>query len=148
MAANTNPIYVLVPDPEVGGAVIGTTANTATDGTGSAMYKIFTAGVDGSFVSLVRFKSISTVAATVIRLWYCTDTGTFVAGTTNTAANTTMIGEVGTAAWTASNVAASPTYEIAVGFPIPADTKLLVSFGTSTGAATTGFNPLTIAGNY
>jgi len=59
-----------------------------------------------------------------------------------------MIAEVAIAAFTASNTLASPAYEIPVNLPIPASTKLLMTFGTSTGAGTTGFNPLTIAMDY
>ena len=149
MAANINPIYARVSDVQLGGAVIGTNANTATDGTGANTYEIFDSdATEGSFVQKVILKPISTIAATVVRLWYCSATGAFSAGTTNTAANTTMIAEVTVAAWTASNTLAAPQYEIPVNIPLPAGTKLLMTFGTSTGAAGTGFNPLTIAGKY
>ena len=149
MAANTAPIYVKASNVQLGGAIIGSSANTATDGTGANIYEIFDAdATEGSYVYKVILKSVSTTAATVARLWYCSATGTFTAGTTNTAATTTMIGELSLAAFTASNTGASPQYEIPVNFPLPAGTKLLMSFGTSTGAATTGFNPLTIAGKY
>ena len=149
MAANINPIFSRTWDIQIAGAVIGTTANTATDGTGSGITRIFTAdATEGGFIYKVIFKSISTTAATVIRLFYCSDTGAFTPGTTNTAANTTLIGEISTASWTASNTTASPIYEIPVMMGIPASTKLLVAFGTSTGAATTGFNPIVMAGKY
>jgi hypothetical protein len=149
MAQNTSPIYGLIPDPKPAGAVIGSSANTATDGTGANMFKIYDAdATNGSFIQLVRLKPISTIAATVARLWLCTDTGTFTAGTTNTAVNTTLIGEISISAWTASNTVASPNYELPVNFPIGAGYKLLMSFGTSTGAGTTGFNPLTVAIDY
>ena len=52
------------------------------------------------------------------------------------------------AAWTASNTVASPEYSISVNFALPPSTKLFVTFGTSTGAAGNGFNPLVIAGKY
>ena len=147
--ANTDPIYARAWDIQLAGAVIGTSANTATDGTGANTTRIFTAdSTDGSFVYKVILKPISTIAATVARLWYCSDTGSFTAGTTNTAANTTMVAEVTIAAFTASNTTASPQYEIPVMMGLPASTKLLMTFGTSTGAGTTGFNPLTIAGKY
>lgn len=147
--ANTDPIYARAWDIQLAGAVIGTSANTATDGTGANTTRIFTAdSTDGSFVYKVILKPISTIAATVARLWYCSDTGSFTAGTTNTAANTTMIAEVTIAAFTASNTVAAPQYEIPVMMGLPASTKLLITFGTSTGAGTTGFNPLVIAGKY
>lgn len=147
--ANTDPIYIREWDLQLAGAVIGTSANTATDGTGANTTMIFQAdATDGSFVQRVILKPISTTAATVARLWYCSATGAFSAGSTNTAANTTMIGESTIAAWTASNTVAAPSYEIPVNFGLPPGTKLLMTFGTSTGAGTTGFNPLVIAGKY
>jgi hypothetical protein len=149
MAANTAPIYGRIADIQVCGSVIGTAANTATDGTGANISLIYTAdATEGSYVSTVRLKSISTIAATVARLWVCTATGAFTPGTTNTAANTTMIGEISVAAFTASNTLASPVYEFPVNMPLNASFKLLMTFGTSTGAATTAFNPLTIAAKY
>jgi len=149
MVANINPIYARVADVQVAGVVIGSNANTATDGTGANTYDIFDSdATEGSFVQKVILKPISTIAATVVRLWYCSATGAFTGGTTNTAANTTMIAELTIAAWTASNTLAAPQYEIPVNFPLPPGTKMLMTFGTSTGAGTTGFNPLTIAGKY
>ena len=145
---NTLPIYVGTPDISLVGSIVVSSANTATDGTGANTYLVFTAGASGSFVNKVSLKSISTTAATVARLFYCSATGTFTAGTTNTAANTTMIAELTLASFTASNTTASPQYEIPVNFPFSASTKLLITFGTSTGASTTGFNPLCIAGDY
>ncbi len=149
MVANVDPIYARTADLQLAGAVVGTTANTATDGTGAGNTLIYTAdATEGSYVQKVILKSISTVAATVVRIWYCSATGAFTPGTTNTAANTTMVAELTIAAWTVSQVAASPHYEIPINMPMPASTKLLISFGTSTGAGTTGFNPLVIAGKY
>ncbi len=147
--ANTAPIYIRTSDVQIAGAVIGTSANTATDGTGANITQIFVAdATEGSFVQYIRLKPISTIAATVARIWYCSATGAFTPGTTNTAANTTMVAETSIAAWTASNTAASVTYDVPINFPLPPSTKLLITFGTSTGAATTGFNPIVVAGKY
>jgi uncharacterized membrane protein AbrB (regulator of aidB expression) len=149
MAANINPIYGRTSDLQLGGAIIGTSANTATDGTGANISAIYQAdATEGSYVYTVRLKHVSSTAATVARLWYHSTTGAFTPGTTNTAANTTMIAEVTIAAFTASNTLASPTYEIPVNIAMPPGTRLLMTFGTSTGAATTGFNPLIIAMKY
>jgi len=150
MVANTSPVYGLTPNIGNGtsNAIIGSSANTATDGTGANMFQIFVAGADGSYVYKVILKPVSTTALTVARLWFLNDTGTFTAGTTNTAAKTLMIAEVSLPAITASNTLAQPAFEIPVNMPIPASTKLLMSFGTSTGAGTTGYNPLTVAMNY
>jgi hypothetical protein len=149
MAANTLPVYGRTSDLQLAGSVMGTTANTATDGTGAGNLLIYTAdATEGSYVQYVRLKVISTIAATVVRIWYCSATGAYTAGTTNTASNTTMVAEISIAAWTLSQLAASPVYDIPINLPMPASTKLLISFGTSTGAGTTGFNPLIVAMKY
>ena len=149
MAANKEPIFGRVADVQLAGAVIGPSANTAQDGTGANITQVFEADpTEGSYVQSVRFKAIGSPAATVIRLFFCSDTGAFTPGTTNTAANTALIGEITTAAWTSSNTIASPVYEVPVNMALPPGAKLLVSFGTSTGAAGNGFNPLTIGMKY
>jgi len=149
MPANIYPIFPKEPDVQVHGAVIGTSANTATDGTGANSYLLFTAdSTNGGYVYKVILKPISTIAATVARVFLCTATGAFTAGTTNTAANSALITEVAITAWTASNTAASPQYEIPINMALPASFKLFITFGTSTGAGTTGFNPTTIGGKY
>lgn len=149
MAANTAPIYGRTPDIQLAGAVVGSSANTATDGTGANSTLIFTAdATEGSYVTVVRLKPISTIAATVARVFYCSATGAFTPGTTNTAANSTMVAELTIAGFTASNTLASPSYDIPINMPMPASTKLFITFGTSTGAGTTGFNPLVIAMKY
>lgn len=150
MVANTNPIFSKAWDIELGaGAVIGPSANTATDGTGANTTSVFQAdATEGAFVYKIIFKPIASPAATVIRVFYHSTTGAFTPGTTNTAANTAMIAELATIAWTASNTAASPQYEIPIMMGLPPGTRLLVTFGTSTGAAGNGFNPLVIAGTY
>jgi hypothetical protein len=149
MAANTSPVYGRTPDIQVAGAITGTSANTATDGTGANTFLIFTAdATEGSFVQKVILRPVTTVAATVARIWYCSAIGAFTAGTTNTAVNTTMVAEVTIAAWTASNTLASNAYEAVLNLPMNASTKILVTYGTSTGAGTTGFNPITVAMKY
>ena len=149
MPANIYPIFPKEPDVQIAGSVIGTSANTATDGTGANSTLLFTAdSTNGSYVYKVILKPISTVAATVARIFFCTATGSFTPGTTNTAANSALIAEVAITAWTASNTAASPQYEVPINMAIPASMKLFITFGTSTGAGTTGFNPTTVGGKY
>jgi len=149
MPANIYPIFPKEPDVQIAGSVIGTSANTATDGTGANSTLLFTAdSTNGSYVYKVILKPISTVAATVARIFFCTATGAFTPGTTNTAANSALIAEVAITAWTASNTAASPQYEVPINMAIPASMKLFITFGTSTGAGTTGFNPTTVGGKY
>lgn len=147
--ANTSPIYGGASDLKLGGALIGTSANTATDGTGVNTFLIYTApAVDGAFVYSVLLKPVASTAATVARLWYCSATGAYTAGTTNTAATTAIIEEATIGSWSGSNTIAAPTYEIPVNLALPPNTKLLMTFATSTGGAATGFNPLVKAVSY
>ena len=151
MPANIDPIYIAVPDiqtPNQG--LLGANALTLTDGTGSNIYSIYTSSnTNGSYVYKVVLKSSNSVAATVARLWYCSDTGaTFTPGTTNNSNNTSMLAELTLAAFTASATAASPQYEIPVNMPLQANTKLLLSFGTSTGTGSNQFTVVTVAGKY
>lgn len=149
MPSNTDPIYTRAPDLQGAGAIIGPNANTAQDGTGANITSIFQAdATNGGFAQKILFKAIGSLAATVIRIFLHTTTGAFTPGTTNTAANTFLIREFTAAAWTASNTTSSPDIEIALNFPIPAGMRLLAAFGTSTGAAGNGYNPVTVAGKY
>lgn len=149
MAANNMPIYSRSWDIQLAGSIIGPSANTAQDGTGANTTRIFTAdATEGSFVYKIILKGIGSPAATVCRVFYCSDTGSFTAGTTNTAANTSMLAEMNLVAWTSSNTAASIQYEIPIMMGLPASTKLLMTFGTSTGAAGNGYNPVTVSGKY
>ena len=166
MAANTLPIYTRTADLQIGGqlpggsgsgaggALIGPTANTASDGTGVNTYCIYTAdATEGSYVYKVILKPIgaatSTVAQTVGRIYYCSDNsgGAFSGGTTNTIAKTTMIAEVSLPAVTISATVAAPQFEVPINLPMPPKTLLLMTFGTATGASL-GYNPLVVAGKY
>lgn len=148
MAANTAPIYGVVGDVQVGGAVQGPTAVTATDGTGS-LQSIFQAGAtNGSWVDSITLKAVASPAATVARIFLCTVTGAFTPGTSNTAANTSLIAEATLASWTASNTNASNEVVIPLRKTLPPGYRLLIGFGTSTGAAGNGYATTTWAMDY
>ena len=147
MPANRDPIWSRAPDVQVGGAVLGPTANTA--GTGSAITQIFVAdATNGGLVSKVVLRPVASPAGSVARIFVCTDTGTFTAGTTNTAANTSLYAEVTLPAVSVSQVLATNAIEIPLNLALPASYKLLITFGTSTGAAGTGYAVTTVAGKY
>jgi hypothetical protein len=148
MAANINPIYGRTPDVQVSGAVQGPTAVTAQDGTGTLQI-VFTAdATEGGWVDSVVLKSVGSPAATVARLFYCTATGAFTPGTTNTVSNTAMIDEISLAAVTSSNTAAQTASVFNVRRALPAGTRLLIGFGTSTGASGTGYAVTTFGTKY
>ena len=153
MAANTDPIYSKVGDVQsLNGAVAGPTANTAQDGTSSAtsMYSVYQAdATNGGWLYGINFASVGSPAATVARIYISSITGALTMGTTNTAANTFLIKEVTLAAVTLSQTAASAmTQFVPINQMIPPGYRILVSFGTSTGASGTGYVVTAFAGKY
>jgi hypothetical protein len=149
MAANTNPIFGRAADVQLGGAVLGPSANTAQDGTGANITSIFQAdATEGGFVDEVRLKPVGSPAATVVRVFVCTVTGALTPGTTNTAANTALLAELSLAAVTSSNTLAQNDISFPIRKALPAGYRLLMTFGTSTGAAGTGYAVTTFAAKY
>ena len=145
MAANTAPIYSIAGDVNSvaalnSGLVVGPTANTALDGTGT-LYKAFTAGTNGSYVQKIRFRPVGSPAATVCRV--------FISSSTSTSATATWLyDEITLPAVTLSQTAASSVFELPLNFALNASYLLYVTFGTSTGSTGTGYSVVTIAGDY
>lgn len=148
MAANTNPIYGRSADLQVGGAILGSTAVTAQDGTGNLASIYQADAVEGSFVRSVRLKPVGSTAATVARIFVHTTSGAFTPGTTNTAGNTSLFTEVSLPAVTSSNTVAQVEIDIPVNIALNPGYRLLVGFGTSTGAASTGYAVTVVAVRY
>lgn len=145
MPANTSPIYSIVGATDSGaannsGTVLGPTANTAQDGSGT-LYKIFTAGANGSYVQKVRFRPVGSPAATVARI--------FISSSTTTSATATWLyDEITLPAVTVSQTAASSVFEMPLNFALDPNYLLYVTFGTTTGSAGTGYSIVVIAGDY
>jgi len=145
MPANTSPIYSITGDIQSvaqnnSGLVVGPTANTALDGTGT-MYKLFTAGANGSYVQKIRFRPVGSPAATVCRVFVSSST-------TTSATNTWLYDEITLPAVTLSQTAASSVFELPINFAMNANYLLYVTFGTSTGSAGTGYSVVCVAGDY
>jgi len=145
MPANTSPIYSIVGATDSvaannTGLVVGPTANTAEDGTGT-LYKAFTAGANGSYIQKIRFRPVGSPAATVARVFISTST-------TTSATNTWLYDEITLPAVTVSQTAASSVFELPLNIAVDPNYLLYVTFGTSTGAAGTGYSVVTIAGDY
>jgi hypothetical protein len=145
MPANTSPIYSIVGATDSvasnnTGLVVGPTANTALDGSGT-LYKAFTAGANGSYVQKMRFRPVGSPAATVCRVFISDSTTT---GTTDT----WLYDEITLPAVTLSQTAATSVFELPMNFALDPNYLLYVTFGTSTGAAGTGYSIVTIAGDY
>lgn len=145
MAANTAPIYTLVPTVQWGsedgnGGSAGSlkTANTAKDGTGTVL-TVFTAGSEGSYVQEIRARAAGTNVASVLRVFLNN-------GLTNaTLANNVMIAELPLPATTLTEVAALADYTINIQRAIPAGYKLNVTLGTTVAA---GYFVSCFGGNY
>jgi len=151
MAANTNPIFGRTPDVQVGGAVLGPTAVTLQDGTGATPIIFMADATEGGWVDSVVLKPVGSPAATVARIFLCTDSvaaGSFTPGTTNNATDTSMLCEVSLAAITTSNTLAQVEINIPIRRALGAGMKLLIGFGTSTGASGTGYAVTTFGSKY
>jgi hypothetical protein len=145
MPANTSPIYSIVGAVDSvatnnSGLVVGPTANTALDGSGT-LYKAFTAGANGSYIQKIRFRPVGSPAATVCRVFISSST-------TTSATNTWLYDEITLPAVTLSQTAASSVFELPLNIAVDPNYLLYVTFGTSTGAAGTGYSVVTIAGDY
>lgn len=145
MPANTSPIFSIVGATDSvaannTGLVVGPTANTAQDGSGT-LYKAFTAGANGSYIQKIRFRPVGSPAATVCRVFISTST-------TTSATNTWLYDEITLPAVTVSQTAASSVFELPLNFAIDPNYLLYVTFGTSTGSSGTGYSVVTIAGDY
>ena len=146
MPANTSPIYSIVGDIQSvasnnSGLVVGPTANTALDGSGT-LYKLFTAGANGSYVQKIRFRPVGSPAATVCRVFISSS------GTTSSTV-TWLYDEITLPAVTLSQTAATSVFELPLNFALPTTPySLWVTFGTSTGSAGTGYSVVCIAGDY
>jgi hypothetical protein len=145
MAANTAPIYSIAGRTDSvaannTGLVVGPTANTALDGSGT-LVKAFTAGTNGSYLQKIRFRPVGSPAATVARV--------FISSSSTTSSTVTnLYDEITLPATTLSQTAATSIFELPLNFALPASYFLYVTFGTSTGSAGTGYSVVTIAGDY
>jgi len=122
MPANAAPIFTLTPN--TGFAIITTAAanvSSAGGGTvGTDIFKVFTAGANGSFIQRLRFMSAASAAAvvgvaTVLRVFLST-----VGSGATAAANTQLIAEVSVPAISsAHSTGATNYYDVPLNFAIP-----------------------------
>lgn len=148
MPANTSPVFALTPNIGVGAA---TAANTVGDGGGTIstdIFKVFTAGANGSWVSRLRFHPASSVAATamtgtVARIFVSSQAS---GATTN--ANTMLIAEVALGAVSAdhSTAAVNPV-DVPLNFALPANWTILVT-NHAAPAANTRWETTVYGGDY
>jgi hypothetical protein len=154
MAGNSDPIYSRQGDIQsstlAAATLTGPTANTAQDGTGT-IYPVFVSdATNGGYVQKLTFQAITTTALTVCRVFISDATTTVTAGAlvSNTSLNTKLFNEIQLPAVTVSQTANGPHLELPINMALPPGYKIAVAFGTSTGAATTGWAILAIGGKY
>lgn len=150
MTANTSPIWTLNPRADGSAALITTAASVVYDlsGTiGTDIYKIFTAGANGSYVERVRLTYVAngttTSNAAALRLYISS-----IASGTPSSADTRFYESVTLPATGAlTTTAVNPFYDIPLGFALPASYTLLAKITVSQ-SASTGWQAIVIGGDY
>ncbi len=153
MPANVNPIYSLTPNvtmvriPTTNAQVKsdGTSAGTTTD----VVYKVFTAGANGSYIDKIRFFSVANTAATTgVATTLRAYLSTVASPGATTTADTFLIGEISVPAISSSHSTnATSAYDLQLGFAIPTGYYIHVSQHQ---AQTTNqaWNAIAIGGSY
>jgi hypothetical protein len=124
MPANTAPIFTLIPAIEWSNTISG--ANTATDGTGTPIYPVFTASTNGSYVQKIRFRHTSSNATATVARIFINNGGAYA-----TAANNVLFDEITISTNTLVQTAASVNYELPLNFALPPNYILFVTIGTA-----------------
>ena len=93
---------------------------------------------------------ITSTAATVCRVFWTDTVPTVTSGAlvSNTSLNTHLAWEQALPTVTASQTQQAPHIELPLNIALNPGFRLAVTFGTSTGASTTGWNITVIAGKY
>lgn len=150
MAANSDPIYSKISG--FGGSPLITTAASVVydiSGTvGTDIYQLWVSdATNGGFIQRVRFKYVAngttTSNAAVLRLWICSANTGLVVGTNSWLFDEVALPSTGALATTT----VSPTYDIPLGFALPA-TYYLMGKITVSQSASTGWVATIIAGKY
>jgi hypothetical protein len=136
MAAGIDPIYVAIP--KIGFGANLTTANTATDGTGTVS-TLMTAGSNGAFVEKVVVRHLGTNVQSVLRIFINNGSAN------STANNNRLIREVTIPANTLTQTAASLAIDVPINIPLQAGYTLIATIGTTIAA---GIALTTIYGDY
>lgn len=133
MPANTTPLWSLTPN--VGRVGITTTnAQVKSDGTSAGssndfMFKVFTAGANGSFLDRIRFQCVANTAATTsVATTLRAYLSTVASPGATTTSDTYLIGEISVPAIVASHSTnASNYYDVVFEMVIPTGTYVHVS---------------------
>ena len=139
MAANTAPIFSGAGDIEW--TTVQTAANITYDGTIGTPAIVFSASIDGAFVQRIRFRASGSATATVARIFINNGQST------GSAANNVLFDEITLASTSATQTAATATYELPLNIALPAGYRILTTLGTvqSTGG---GWYAVAVGGSY
>ena len=139
MAANTAPIFSGVGDIEW--TTVQTAANTTYDGTIGTPAIAFSASISGSFVQRIRFRASGSATSTVARIFINNGQST------GSAANNVLFDEITLASTSATQTAATATYELPLNFALPAGYRILTTLGTVQSAGG-GWYATVVGGSY
>jgi hypothetical protein len=139
MATNTSPIFSGAGDIEW--TTVQTAANTTYDGTIGTPAIVFSASIDGAFVQRIRFRASGSATATVARIFINNGQSTGSLG------NNVLFDEITLAGTSATQTAATATYELPLNIALPAGYRILTTLGTiqSTGG---GWYAVAVGGSY
>lgn len=127
MSANSSPIFALTPNNGASGVIL-TAGNNNYDGTNANAALIYTAGVNGSFLSKIICKATGTNVATVIRIFLNNNS------TVSTAANNSFFLEFTLAATAAASNAAVQPYEFILRKVLAPSTRIYAILATTVAA--------------
>lgn len=139
MPANTAPIFSGVGD--IQWTTVQTAANATYDGTVGTPVIAFSASVSGGFVQRIRFRASGSATGTVARIFINNGQST------GSAANNVLFDEITLAATTATQTAATATYELPMNIALPAGYRILTTLGTVQSAGG-GWYAAAIGGSY
>ena len=149
MAANTSPIYSLTPNIS---GIAPTAANTNSDGTGTIgtnIFKAYTAGSNGSYVSVIRWSAVGTAAATnttatVGRIFF----SSLTSGTTSPGNNTFLVAEYSLAVQSTDHATNATFFiEVPINKALPNGWTVLVT-NHAAPAANTAWQAVVYGGDY
>lgn len=139
MAINTSPIFSSAGDIEW--TTVQTAANNTYDGTVGTPAIVFSASIDGAFIQRIRFRASGSATATVARIFINNGQSTGSLG------NNVLFDEITLAATTATQTAATATYELPLNIALPAGYRILTTLGTVQSAGG-GWYATAIGGSY
>lgn len=120
MPANTAPIFTLTPNNGGGAATAANTSSSGSGTVGTDIFKVFTAGANGSWLGRIRFQAVSSAAATATTATVARIFISSVGSGTTAVTDTFCVGEVNLAVVTAAHSTTSTNFvEFPLNFALP-----------------------------